>query len=412
MSGGPPLAAVALAAGVLLAGCGRIQADASSTWVTADRERALVGSAFLGVVWMDRLVPQDEGPYVPVEHASPALDPARDRVYVGTTSGWLYALTSGGRRLYRFNAGGSIESTPVYDPATQELFFGTEQGTLHALEAPRGIRRWTAELRGPVRTSPVASEDAVYVVTHDDEVFAVGRDDGEILWEYGRDTPGDGFAIADHAGVTLAGRSVLTAFTDGTVVSLDAATGTVEWVRDTSTEVVLDAGDRRTVFFDVDTTPVVVDDTVYVASFSGGLFALELGNGGVRWRDAARTGVVSIAAGPEGTLLLASAGEGVVRYDPDAQEPIWRRPLERGTPSDLTIEGSWVLSGSARGSFVARRLSDGVEVARFEGSAGFSAPAAVRGGLGFVLSNDGALYCFRVGPPPRTVPEDAARRGL
>lgn len=386
---------------LVAAGCaGLPEAGSSDTYAGLQEAapRTIVRSNLLTVRWMERLVPQDEGPYVPVERSSPVLDPRRNRLYVGTTQGYLYALTAGGRRLYRLRAGGAIESHPAFDPDDNELYFGTEQGRFLSVRAGDGQVRWAAEVRAPVRTSPALSEDAVYVANHDDEVIALSREDGSILWEYARSREGEGFSISEHADVTLAGRFLLGAFTDGAVIAFDAADGTVVWIRDTSTDLVTDIRDTRARFFDVDTTPVVVDDLVYAASFTGGLYALELSNGGVRWRDRARTGVTQIARDQDGMLVLASADEGIVRYDPMTQEVRWTAALERGVPSGLALTGDLVLTGSSRGPFVARDLATGRDLASFEGSAGFTAPPVVGGGLGFVLSNDGALFCFEVRP--------------
>lgn len=416
---GPLVGGAAGAVAVVLAlagGCRPSLRDAGgpNTYrgLLAADERTYARSSLLGVLWMERLIPQEDGPYVPVERSAPALDPAEDRVYVGTTEGFFYALTSGGRRVYRFDANGSIESTPAFDRRRDELYFGTEQGRFISLRASDGVRRWASDVRGPVRTSAVLSDDAVYVVTHDDEVFALSREDGSVLWEYARSREGEGFSISEHAGVTLTDDLLLTGFTDGSVVAFDAAEGSVRWIRDTSTDLVTDIRDSRPRFFDVDTTPVVVDSVVYAASFAGGLYALERSNGGVIWRDKERTGVTRIAPDTAGMLLLASADEGMIRYDPTAQRALWTTPLDRGTPSGVAQADGLVLTGGSRGAFVALDLENGRELARFEGSAGFTAPPVVGAGLGFVLSNDGAFYCFRAGrrkPSGRGVRASAPR---
>ena len=86
--------------------------------------------------------------------------------------------------------------------------------------------RWRSSAGGPVRSAPVLSRDAVYVVTESDGVVAFSRASGEQLWDHRRE-PTDGFHIAGHAGLVLTGDKLLTAFSDGVVSAFDARDGRV-----------------------------------------------------------------------------------------------------------------------------------------------------------------------------------------
>ncbi len=381
-----------LAAVAAIGGCGGARAgtDWSFGWFGTEHERSYAGQGPLRVRWTERLTEPFEGAYLPVERAVAALDPGRNRVYVGSTAGQLYALSATGTRVYRYDAAGAIESQPALDAARDELYVGTEQGEVHALRASDGQLRWRESVGGPIRQAPVLSGDAVYVVTDSDTVAALGREDGSPLWSYSRQAP-EGFSITEHAGLTPAGGKILTGFTDGVVVALDAADGRVIWERDTSVDVDSeDAAAPR--FIDVDTTPVVIGQTVYVASFAGGLYGLDLGSGTVLWHDQTITGVVAIAAA-EDLLILASADSGVVAMDTE-REVRWRHALERGSPTEPVVAGRQILVGESGGSFLSLALDSGRETGRLEAGHGFTARASVRGGLGFVVSNGGNLLAF------------------
>jgi outer membrane protein assembly factor BamB len=301
-------------------------------------------------------------------------------------------MSAAGQRVYSYDAGGGIMAGPTLDVARDELYVATEDGVLHMLTASSGVLRWRAEIGGAIGQPPLLTEDAVYVITDGDVLTALSREDGEALWRYRRDAP-EGFYVSDHAGLVLTEGRLLTAFTAGVVVALDPSDGSLLWERDTSVE--LEPGaDGAPRFSDVDTTPLVLGDTVYVASFAGGLYALDVASGTVRWRDEELTGVIGIQPAGERLLVLSSGDLGVVCIDRVDREVLWRRRIPRGAPSEAVVAQDLVLVGESQGGFVTLALQNGRELGRIETGHGFTARAAVLSGRGFVMSNGGTLYAF------------------
>jgi outer membrane protein assembly factor BamB len=361
-------------------------------WLDGSSEHGSVSGRAVQLRWRRQITPDYEGAYIPVERSAPALDPRLDRIYVGSSAGELWAMTASGTPIYSYDARGGIAAPPKLDSRRDELFVPTEDGVLHLLRASNGELRWRAETGGAVTQPPILTDDAVYVVTDNDIVVAFGRDDGEALWRYRRDAP-EGFYVSQHAGLTLTEGHLLAAFTAGVVVSLDPADGSLIWERDTSLEI--EPGpDGAPRFADVDTTPLVIGDVVYIASFAAGLFALDLESGSVRWRDAELTGIVGITRASERLLILASGDFGVACMDRLDREILWRKRAPRGAPSEVVVAQDLVLFGESQGGFITLGLSSGRELGRIEAGHGFSAPASVAAGRGFVLSNGGALFAF------------------
>jgi outer membrane protein assembly factor BamB len=382
-----------LLAALTASGCGSGFLGAETYgWLEGTGDRYSVDGRAVQLRWRRQIAPDYQGAYIPVERASAALDPQHDRVYVGSSAGQLWAMSSSGTRLWTYDAGGSIGSRPALDARGDELYVATEDGVLHRLRGSTGELTWRMELGGAVTQPPLLTPDAVYVVTDNDVVVAMSRTDGEALWRYRRDAP-EGFYISQHAGLTLAGGMLVTAFTGGIVVALDPADGSLQWERDTSAE--LEAGtDGTPRFADVDTTPVLIGDALYVASFAGGLFALELASGSVRWRDETLTGIVGITPARGDRLLLASGDLGLVCFDASDREVVWRKELPRGAPAEAVVAQDLVLFGESQGGFVTLSLSTGRELGRIEAGHGFSAPPTIAGGRGFVMTNGGVLLAF------------------
>jgi len=246
-------------------------------------------------------------------------------------------------------------------------------------------------LEGPVRRQPLLSHDAIYVVTAANSVLAFARTNGEVLWRYRRDTP-EGFSVTGNAGLLAADGKLWTAFSDGVVVALDPSDGRLIWERDTSLDLE-DTGSDQNRIIDVDTTPTKVGKNLYVASFSAGLYALAPSTGAVVWRAPELKAITAIAAEGE-KIVLSSAEKGVLCVDSGTHEILWRHPVKRGSPGELRISEGLVFVGESEGGFLALSLETGREQARLESGHGFSAPASIAQGRGFLLSNGGTLFAF------------------
>lgn len=392
----PGRALGAAVAALLSVGCGSSSAS-DYAWIGAQHYQGEVGNGSVRIAWVKRLTPLpegafDEGSFQPVERAFPCLDAPRNRIYVGTTAGDLFAFASSGQRIWLHHTTASIEAAPAVSEDGDALFLADGDGRMTRIDAHDGHVLWSKEVGGPVRNAPVLTRDAVYVATVNDKIVALSRADGERLWDYEREQV-EGFSIEGRAGLLLHDGHLLTGFGDGVVVALDATDGRVLWERDTSVDVPPPEGAAPR-FLDVDTTPVVVGEVVYVASFAAGLYALSLSNGSVESRDADRTGIVGMSVAAR-WMAMTSYDGGVSVADVETGETLWTRAIERGTPTRPVItQNGLVLYGESDGSLIARSLTTGGEAARIDAGTGFTSPPAVQSELGAALSNGGSIYVF------------------
>ncbi|AKF06905.1 PQQ-binding-like beta-propeller repeat protein [Sandaracinus amylolyticus] len=358
-----------------------------------DAPRGRTREGRLPIRWTKRIAPEDEGPYLPIERSVPALDARADRIYVGSSAGALWALSGAGTEIWMYQAGGAIGSQPLVDPDRDEVYVASDDGRLHALVASTGEVRWHAEVGGAVGRPPVASDDAIYIITDADVVTAFDRSTGEALWRYRREAP-EGFYVTEHAGLALTERQLITGFTDGVVVALDPRDGAVLWERDTTADLRTTSDTIR--FTDVDTTPLVIGDTVYVASFAGGLYALERSSGSVRWLREELTGITGLAEAPGGLVIASSGDLGVMALRATDGERVWTSRIGRGSPTVPRVVGDVVIVGESEGGLLTLSLGRGTELGRIEAGHGFAAPAEFSEGLGGVVSNSGTLFVFRL----------------
>jgi outer membrane protein assembly factor BamB len=364
---------------------------ADFSWFDGTNNRE-AGRAF-SMRWVKDLQPA--GPYVPVELAAPVAAPELDRVYVGSTSGELFALDAFGKPAFKHVAKAAIEAPVTLDVARGELYATSVDGTVSALDASTGAQRWQVSVEEAISQRGLLSADALYLVTDLNTVVALNRKDGALLWRYRRVERPEGFAIVGHAALALSDRRILAAFGDGVVAALDPGDGRVVWELDTSLDVPdMDETQR---YLDVDTTPAIVDGVAYVASFSGGLYGLDVHTGTVRNHESHLKSIAGLTT--DGRVLIVSSAElGVLCLELPSLAPLWRRDISQGAPGVPVIAAGHVFVPESQDGLIALDVHSGRERGRLHTAHGITTPPSLAQGQGFVLSNAGRLYAFSYAP--------------
>ena len=198
---------------------------------------------------------------------------------------------------------GGVDSTARFDPSHGQVYVGADDGTFYAFYPASGAVRWTYHGKGASNARPSGSH-LIYAASATDRVVALEPATGKWRWQYEREMP-EGFTIHGYAAPRLHGNQLLTGFADGYFVSLAAASGEVVWARSLAT-----ASEQ---FVDVDTTPALAGDLAYVASYSGGLCAVDLLDGVIKWRlPVEGVGDVSVA---DGRLFFVAPRQGLHSAD-------------------------------------------------------------------------------------------------
>jgi outer membrane protein assembly factor BamB len=383
--------AASIAASIITLG-GALGGCEPATWKRADAMRAgppePLGEDRLSLRWKyltaDRLTEIE-----PQEFAAAAV--YADTVYIGSASGWFFALRSSNGAVRWRKRLVAVACAPIVVAGV--IYIGGADGTLLAVDAQTGVEKWRYQSRGPIEQPPVATGDLIVFSNEADQVVAVDAITGKFKWQYKAETPEE-YTLRGHAGVTVDNDLIFTGFSNGTLAALRKETGTVAW----STSLKAEA-DR---FMDVDATPVVIGDQLYASSSSGGVYALDKATGLVRWRvpfwDAGQpssTGNVGGIATDGKTLYVSVADLGVYAIDL-AGNVLWRvGAKDGGEPAQPVVWNELLLYTLAKdGVFVADRRT-GETLEYFDPGTGVSAaPTATADGRLFVMSNHGILYSF------------------
>lgn len=324
--------------------------------------------------------------------ARPAYDVASGVLYVGGLDRGVHAIRArDGAVLWRFQTLAPVEGTPAIDRGT--VYIGSTDGALYALNAATGEMRWRFATVAEIVHAPIVAGDSVYCVNADDTVFAVNRATGESRWRYHREPPG-GITGGGHAGLLFDGTRIYTGFSDGRAVAIDPADGTPVWERDTSVDSeAADGANEAHRTIDVDTTPVLVDGNLFVASYTAGLYALDPAGGGVRWRVDRLVNISSLA--DDGRNVYAtSASLGLIKVSATDGEVAWMRDLGTRALQQPVFRRGILYVPSADASLWMVRTSDGEPLAGL-GPEGVSGAPLVTDSHVFFETNRGVVYAWR-----------------
>ncbi len=376
----------------------------------------------------------------PYERGRPAIDATHRRVFVGSADGGLYALSAvRGATLWRFETAGAVQSEPLYEPREDAVYFGSNDGSLYKLRASDGRLEWRFFTRAEITRQPVLHRGVLYATNANDTLLAIDPARGAMLW-YRHRTPAFGMEISGYAGPAAHEDLVYAAFSDGVVMAYDARDGAEKWRPvdlNADVEQLRPGGELR--YLDVDTTPVVAriggKDRVFVASYEGGVHALDARTGMRVWGNDGVTGVTELVwwqaparpgAWPEGGLgnegavassqegggagdergagihrmLVASSGlSGLWGLDPEDGSALWHRDLPAGGITAAAAVSRALLIGTTRyGVFLVSPLDGGIIDGLHSGGSFAGAPAGY-GTRAFILSNEGVLFGLHAQPP-------------
>jgi outer membrane protein assembly factor BamB len=390
-------AALALLGAAACAGC------ATTTRPHDPADKPTHRAGILQVRWRVELHGHGLFEAAPEECASGVM--AHGRLVVGSRAGSVVGVDPArGNIDWATALSGGVDAEARFDEARDQIYVGADDGTFYALDAGKGGVRWSYRAKGAIERAAefgdgkgegAAANGLVYVSTAADRVLALDAATGKWRWQYERETP-EGFTIHGHAGPRLRGGALLTGFADGYVVSLAAGTGEVQWARSLAA-----ASDQ---FVDVDSTPTVgsiaaaakgaLGDVVFASSYSGGLYALEARDGGVRWRLPIE-GVGSVTQ-QDDRLYFAAPRQGLHAVDRQGHV-VWRQGLTAA--GDLTrpivLGGYLLFSGSRSGLFIVDRATGELLEVFNPGQGICAAPTIdVAARRIYVLSNGGSLYAL------------------
>ena len=172
----------------------------------------------------------------------------------------------------RFGGGASVDSGRVY--TTDGL------GDVVAFDAGTGAEIWRVKPGGPLRGSPTVEGDQLYVLSQDNQLFALSTADGSQKWNSSGSLESQGvFGVAAPA---VARSTIVAGFSSGELNAYRYENGRTLWG---------DALSRTSIttsvssLSDIDADPVIDGNQVYALGQGGRMVALDLASGQRIWEQ-------------------------------------------------------------------------------------------------------------------------------
>ena len=322
------------------------------------------------------------------EHLQPALQDGV--IYSVSANGVVQANEIGkAARLWKRDLGTIVSAGLTV--ANDLLLLATSEAELIAMAKDSGEIRWRRSVSSEVLALPVVSGNFVIVRSADGVTQALSADSGEPLWSFSRNVPA--LSLRGDAIPVVSGELVLLGQANGRLSALSIFDGLLQW----ETAVVVPQGrtdlDRMV---DVDATPLVIGDVVYVAAHQGRVLALSKLTGATLWsRDLGTS--VGMTVDDEKIYIVDDEGQ-VWALDRRNGATLWK--LEKLKYRDLSapvgyadsivvgdFEGQLHWISKDNGDIIARHQvdEDGVRVAPL-----------VRDGVLYSRSKSGRLEALRL----------------
>jgi outer membrane protein assembly factor BamB len=232
-------------------------------------------------------------------------------LYVGSRNGGVWALDAHtGEVLWQFQTGGEISSSPAL--ANGLVLIGSGDRNLYALDARDGQEKWSVTTQAAVDSSPTVAGDDVLVGSFDGALYSVRLADGTVNWRCQLSGWVHSSPVVDN-GTVFVGTVNIRRDEVPTFNWIDRKTGEVKgrfempdavYSSPTLWEdlVLVGCRDRQLYAFDrqmrqtqpvwtfktgsyVHASPVIIGDTVLIASFDGHVYALRQSKPIQVWKD-------------------------------------------------------------------------------------------------------------------------------
>ena len=227
----------------------------------------------------------------------------RNMVFTGTQKGVLYAFNRNGKLLWQVNLGRKIESSPAFDG--NDLYIVSHDEKLYAIDIRNGNIKWQKPLYGALLfgASPVIVNDTIFLVTAYGRVYSFNKK-GKELWNRDLDA-------GVYSSPYVHGKKLYTGTDDRSLYCLDLDKGETLWKFDTDSRIVTSA-------------PVVENNTVYVGAYSGTFYAVDAAEGKQKWAFKAGTSVMSTPVIYRGKVFMTSVEGILFALDETSGELKWK----------------------------------------------------------------------------------------
>jgi outer membrane protein assembly factor BamB len=217
---------------------------------------------YMTPVWIKNLDPLYDTGNLPISLQSPLIHD--DIVYAGHNQGKMEAFElENGRLIWSEKDGSSYHAGAI--SYNDQIVYGTTQGRVISRHAIMGTIKYSVDLGAAIETKGVVHNGRIFFQLRNHQVLCLDVETGKILWGYKRSVAS--LTTLQRASTPIVYKDkVLVGFADGTFAALSIDEGNLIY------ETKLSNGSK---FVDVDNTPFVFEDKIYIAPVASVLSVID-----------------------------------------------------------------------------------------------------------------------------------------
>lgn len=271
-------------------------------------------------------------------------------------------------------------------------------GFVVALDSATGGQLWQARPGGPLRGAPTVAGDSLYVMSQDNQIFALAQADGAVRWSQA--------AALEIAGVFGSGSP---AYANGTVVAGFSSGELNAYRYENGRQVWQDALQRTSIstsvstISDIDAEPVIDLGQVFAVGQGGRMVALDLNTGQRLWESNIAGIATPWVAGEwlfvitdDARLICFSRTTGKVRWINEL--PAFENMKKKKGQIDYwgpVLAGGRLIVAGANGALINIEPATGSFQSQTGIKASISVPPVVANSTLYILDDRGQLHAFR-----------------
>jgi outer membrane protein assembly factor BamB len=221
------------------------------------------------------LTKKEHGPVTPVI--------VRDHIFL-VNDGTIYAYDiNTGKELWNYRNGSEKDKGFAGGGITylDGIIYATAgYKEVLAIEAISGKLKWKYELPNISKTSPAVFGEKVFVLTSDNTIYAINKNNGSLDWKH--DGASEEIGIVGAASPKALGNIVIVPYSSDQLLILDSKSGAELLDFSFSKN---DNFSQNFVFNDINITPLIKNRNAYVINNDGVLVSINLDSGTIDWKQ-------------------------------------------------------------------------------------------------------------------------------
>ena len=277
------------------------------------------------------------------------------------------------------------------------IFVSNGFGNILALDANSGEEIWKINVRIPIRSAPIAFNNIVYVISHDNQVFALNAENGDVLWNHRGIL--ESASVLSSNSVSIDGGLVFVPYSSGEIYAIRSLNGSVVWTDSLSRT---GSSTSLSEINSITARPVTDKGRLISISHAGRMVSVDISSGERLWTldiSGTETPWVSgdwvFALSTNSELIGVSRNAGKIKWVTQLEQYINEEKREdpiRWSGPVMISDKLFVISSHGVAAFISPQTGEILETNKIPGSF-FIAPVIVDGVI-YLLNDSGDLIIY------------------